>query len=309
MPPVTRVSLLDALPRRLVASGPMQVSNPPRVGFIGAGRLGGSLAAALAKAGYQVTAIASRDTRAAAALAADIGGNATVAPSAAGVVAMADLVFLTVPDDAVAQLAAMLSWTPRHRAVHCSGALGLDVLQPVTAAGGAAGCIHPVQSFPERVPDPTRFEGIFCGVEGAEPLGGLLERMASEIGARTVRLEGVDRALYHAAAVFASNDAVALLSAACRTWALAGLSPDLARPALVPLARSVIANLAGLELDAALTGPIARGDVGTVRRHLDALAIEPALHDLYRVLGRELLPLASCGPEERAALARLLDDQ
>ncbi|GAB4325459.1 MAG: DUF2520 domain-containing protein [Dehalococcoidia bacterium] len=285
----------------------MQASNPPRIGFIGAGRLGSSLAVALTKAGYQVTAIASRDPRAAAALASNTGGSATVAPSVADVLAMADLVFLTVPDGAIAQLAAMLPWRDGHLAVHCSGALGLDVLQPVTRAGGAAGCLHPVQSFPERVPDPARFEGIFCGVEGAEPLGALLERLAADMGARAVRLEGVNRALYHAAAVFASNDAVALLSAACRTWALAGLAPDLARPALVPLTQSVIANLARLELPAALTGPIARGDVDTVRRHLDALAIEPALHELYRVLGRELLPLASCGPEERAALARLLD--
>ena len=143
---------------------------------------------------------------------------------------------------------------------------------------------------------PERFRGIACGVEGAEPLGGLLERLAGDLGARPFRLDGVDRAAYHAAAVFASNDVVALVSAAQRAWTLAGLPAATARAALAPLLVAAAENVAqleaGAELGAALTGPLARGDVASVEAHLAALSAAPDLRELYRLLARQLLAVA-----------------
>lgn len=286
------------------------------IGVIGAGRLGGSLAAALRAAGHPLVAVASAREASAAALAAELNAAPVEAPpfrsgvqalSIEGAVVRCDLLFLTVPDAAIAPLAAALPWRAGQAAVHCCGAHGLDVLAPAAARGARTGCLHPLQSFPTRRGDPARFRGVTCGVEGGEPLGGALEALARSLGAGIVRLDGVDRALYHAAAIFASNCAMALLGAAARTWARAGLSPAAARPALAPLLAGVAANAAAHELREALTGPLARGDTATVEAHLDALAADAPARELYRCLALELLALdPPHGATARARLVALL---
>ncbi|MCC7365669.1 MAG: DUF2520 domain-containing protein [Dehalococcoidia bacterium] len=275
-----------------------------RVGVIGAGRVGGALAVGLARAGWDVAAVANRDPAPARALAAAVGGGA-VPTTPAELLAAADLVFLAVPDGQVGPLAGELPWVRRHIAVHCSGALGLDVLGTARAAGAAVGCLHPLQSFPSRHPEPERFRGVVCGVEGAGAAGELLEAAVVALGARPLRLEGVDRALYHAAAVFVSNDVIALAAAAGRAWTMAGLPAGLAREALASLLTAVAANIATRELPDALTGPVARGDTATVERHLAALAADPALRELYRGLAQELLRLV--GSEGREGIAAALE--
>ena len=280
------------------------------VGFIGAGRLAAALAGGLVESGYPVTMVASRHLPSAQALAQALGHGVEATGDASRVAERCDLVFLTVPDGEIAPLCDSIAWEPRHRVVHCSGARDLATLEAVTRRGGIAGCLHPLQSFPSRWPEPGRFQGIFCGVEGAEPLGSLLEQMARDLGARSFRLEGVDRTLYHAAAVFMSNDVVALAAAASRLWTLAGLPEDAGREALSPLLLSAAANVAKLELADALTGPIARGDVATVEAHLRALAIEPGLRELYRRLSEELLRLPLGHSDEVAApLRKLLEGE
>lgn len=269
----------------------MPGSTVAAVGFVGAGRLAAALASGLVETGYRVTAVASQHLSAAQALATALGRNVEFTTDAARVAARCDLVFLTVPDIAIAPASRSIPWERRHLVVHCSGALGLDALAAVTAAGGIPGCLHPLQSFPSRSPEPERFRGIFCGVEGVDPLGALLERMVTVLGAQPFRLEGVDRTLYHAAAVFVGNHVVALASAAGRLWTLAGLPDHLGREALSPLLLAAAANVARLELGDALTGPLARGDVATIEAHLRALVADPALSELYRALSAELLRL------------------
>ncbi len=284
------------------------------VSVVGSGRLGASLARALAAAGYRVAALAGRGPGRAEALARAIpGARALAAPAAAR---EGDLVLLCVPDDAVEGLAAELPWRRGQAAVHCSGALGLSALGAASRRGAARGCLHPLQAFPDPAGSPERWRGIVAGVEAAEEegtaLGALLEALAADLGAsRTLRLEGVDRACYHAAAVLASNDVVALAAASARAWALAGLPAAEAPRALAPLlagAASAVAALPeGAALGGALTGPVARGDLATVSRHLEALSREPALRELYAALGRELLALDLPHPPETASeLAALL---
>ena len=279
-------------------------ARPESIGIIGAGRLGASLAMALEAAGYRVAAVASRSTGSAASLAARLG-EAT-ALSSRQVAETCELVFVTVPDGQIASVAAELPWKTGQAVVHCSGALGLDALAPASAAGARAGCLHPLQSFSSREGEPERFRGIVCGVEGAPPLGSTLERIAAGLGAGVVRLEGVDRARYHAAAVFASNYAVALMAAARRAWELAGLPPDEARPALAPLLFGAASNVAERELAEALTGPVARGDVATIERQLAALDEDRELLELYRHLGAELLRLDLHHPPDAAERLRAL---
>jgi len=277
------------------------------IGIIGTGRLAASLAAALLEAGYPVVAIAGRDAATSEALATRLGSGVLAVPTPTEVLGRAQVVFLAVPDSTVGPLAAVLPWHADHWAVHCSGAVRLDALRPVVDAGGVAGCLHPLQSFPSRGPEPQRFQHVTCGVEAAEPLGAYLEQIAQRVGARSVRLEGIDRARYHAAAVFASNYAVALMRLAERTWTSAGLPEDAGREALAPLLAAVAENVGRLDLAAALTGPIARGDVSTVEAHLAALEALPDVARTYRMLGAELLSLPIPLPEDaRRALEDLL---
>ncbi len=276
--------------------------------MIGAGRLGASLADALLRTGYRVTHLATRDLAAAETVAARLSGHPQVCEPAAAV-RSTDLVFLAVPDDAIERVALGLPWRAGQWVVHSSGASGLDVLLAATSMGAVAGCFHPLQSFPSREPNSARFEGISVGIEASEPLSGVLEAMARAFGAKIVRLEGVDRALYHSAAVFASNDVVALMAAASEAWQLAGLPGDTARAALSPLMLGAAHNVASAELAAALTGPIARGDIVTVQRHLAALSAAPELRSLYSALAKQLLSLPlGHSSETRGRLAALLKD-
>jgi predicted short-subunit dehydrogenase-like oxidoreductase (DUF2520 family) len=218
-------------------------------------------------------------------------------------------VFLAVPDDAVAPLAAALPWRAGQAVVSVSGALGLGALDAARREGARAGCLHPLQSFPEREGGAGRFAGVVCGVEGDPPLGDELARLCEALGARSVRLEGVDRARYHAAAVFASNYIVALHAAAAEVWRTAGLPEELARAALSPLTRGVVDAIERLPLAEALTGPLVRGDVETIALHLSRLEDLPEQRALYRALGSQLLSLPlGLSPERARALRRLLDD-
>ena len=262
----------------------------PAVAVLGPGHLGRTLAAALDACGYRVRLASSR-----------------VVEEAQDAVDASDVAFLTVPDAAIGGVAAVIEWRPGQLVAHCSGARGLEVLAVAEQSGALIGCLHPLQSFPPE-PDPARFAGITCGVEGPTPADAILEGIASDLGARVVRLAGVDRALYHAAAVLIANDAVALASAATRAWTLAGLPAAAAREALAPLLLGAARSIATLPLAKALTGPIARGDVATVERHLDALRREPEIAALYRALGAELLRLPLGHTEATATRLRALLD-
>lgn len=280
-------------------------TNTARIGVIGAGRLGSCLALALARSGQPVSAIASPQHAHAAELAARVGGVAVLDPEQ--VVRECELVLLTVPDAQIAVLAARLPWNAGQAVVHCSGAVDLSALDAVREAGGLRGCWHPLQSFPERFGEPERFAGIACGVEADAELGARLEAYCHTLGAAVFRLEGVDRAAYHAAAVFASNYLVALHVAAEEAWASAGLSRQLARAALAPLTLGAAQQIARLPLEAALTGPLARGDRDTIAAHLSALSPQPALRDLYLRLAQLLIarPIALSDAQRAEVLALL----
>jgi predicted short-subunit dehydrogenase-like oxidoreductase (DUF2520 family) len=273
-----------------------------RIGFIGAGRLAASFAAALRAAGYCVARVASAKPASAEVLARAVGARVATPQQVAD---SCELVFLTAPDSAIPDLARQIAWRPRQAAVHCSGALGLDVLSPAAEAGALTGCLHPLQSFPSREGDPARFKAVTCGIEAPAELGAALERIASDLGAGVVRLEGVDRAGYHAAAVFVSNYVVSLAAAAERVWEQSGLPREAAREALAPLLLGAAQNVGAHELAEALTGPVARGDLATIERHLGALDDGP-LRELYRGLAAQLLSLDLQHPPEVSSRLRAL---
>lgn len=226
------------------------------------------------------------------------------------------VVFLTVPDSAVAEVASGLAGRAGIPAgigfVHTSGALELGALAPLQAHH-AVGSFHPLRSFPTPGP-PEAFHGIVIAVDASTPgLLRTLNRLARELGARPRRVDDSQRALYHAGAVFASNYVVALMRVAVRLLEETGWSETEAVQGLATLAEGAVANVRKQGPTAALTGPIRRGDAQTVARHLAALAAiegpsggRPGGRKsaLYRMLGEVALEIAEQAGLEPAAAER-----
>jgi predicted short-subunit dehydrogenase-like oxidoreductase (DUF2520 family) len=223
---------------------------------------------------------------------------------------------MTVPDGAVASFASAIAAAGDLPATvafaHCSGALGLSALSPL-GKQHAVGSFHPLQSFP-KPRAPEAFDGSVVAIDSATAaLRGRLERLARDLGARPRRVLEADRVVYHAAAVFASNYLVALAGEAVEMLRSIGWSEREATEGLVPLMEGVLAEVARRGPDAALTGPIRRGDFETVNRHLEALATvdtqarrgRPRKAELYRMLGRIALEIAKSEGLDPAAAGRV----
>ena len=279
------------------------------IGFIGAGAMASTLAIAMHRRGYAVRAVASRTPASAERLAAGIPGCEPLSPQA--VADRSDTVFLTVPDDAIAGVAATLRWRDGQAVVHCSGALGLEVLSAAAESGATTGAMHPLQTFTAGADPEASLRGIAYAVEAPSPLRESLEELATDLGGWLLPLDATDRAVYHASAIAACGLVATLLKQASDLWhGVPGLDGQGMR-ALLPLTRSTLDNIERQGLPDALTGPAARGDVGVVRMHLDALGERaPAFLPLYAALSLALLPIARdkgtlAGPQE-AQLRELL---
>lgn len=262
------------------------------VAIVGAGRVGTAVGVLLLAAGHTVTAVSGRDaTRIRAAE--FLPGVPVVDPALA--VTGATFVVVAVPDDELASVTAEIAPGCRRGAwvAHCSGALGLDVLEAARAAGARRLAVHPLQTFPDVRRAIEELPGCAAAVTADDEEGYAVgEAIARDLGARPFRLADDARPLYHAAAVLASNDLVALSGLAARAFEVAGV-PDPAA-AMLPLQRATVDNVGRLGPAAALTGPILRGDAGTVDRNLAALsALLPEAVNAYVVLARAALDLAT----------------
>jgi len=282
----------------------------PRIGFVGAGRVGCALGVAFARAGWPVVAVASRDATRRERFISLVPGAHEV-PGASAIADEADLIFLTVPDDALADVASRLRLYAGQAAVHTSGALGSDVLEPSRAAGTAIGSFHPLVAFAEQEAALAALNGSTVAVEGSEDLVAVLADLATDIGAQPVRLPPTGKQAYHAAAVLAAGGFVGLLDGIAEVARGAGLDEAGALAIYGPLIRQSLANAERLGIESALTGPFVRGDEGTIRAHLRALSrLAPGALELYRVVARRELELAIRRGElddaRAASLRRLL---
>ena len=277
-----------------------------RLGFVGAGTVGTALAVSLAKRGFAVVAVGSRSKASAEGLAARIGGCA-IYDDAQGVVDAADLIFVTTPDDAIAPVVAEFAWRPGKAVVHCSGAASVDILEPARKAGAQVGAFHPLQSFSSIEAAIANLPGSTFALEGAEPLLSQLKELAGALGGTVVVLKPGDKVLYHAAAVIACNYFYTLAKLSTDLWEQFGVSRADALRALLPLIQGTVNNLANVGLPQALTGPIARGDLGTIKAHLQALSQRaPEMVATYRELGLQTIPLALGKGRIDAALAEAM---
>jgi predicted short-subunit dehydrogenase-like oxidoreductase (DUF2520 family) len=262
-----------------------------KLGFIGAGTVGTALAARLNGRGYAVVAVSSRSHTSAQNLAQSVNGCRVF--DSQGVADAAELVFITTPDDAIAGVASQVKWRPGQGVIHCSGADSAAILQPAKEAGAQVGVFHPLQTFASVKEAIENMPGSTFALEAEEPLLKKLKDMATALGGHWVELKAGDKVLYHAAAVIACNYLVTLVKLATDLWQTFGVPPQKATQALLPLLGGTIHNIDTVGIPQCLTGPIARGDVGTIKKHLDALEqAAPHLVATYRELGLQTIPIA-----------------
>src|SRR2546423_3049378 len=280
------------------------------LGFIGAGRVGTGLAYGFARAGVIVVAIARGTIASAQKLARRVRGARACAPQE--VADRADIVFLTVPDDAIAAVASGIMGRAGSACVHCGGAADLDVLRKAVADGALAGGFHPLHMFGEAREPPGALAGSAIALAGPDVLVQKLARLARALDARPLRLPEGGRALYHAAANFSGAFVIALIQEAVALWSKLGIAQGDAIAALLPLLRGTADNVERLGAAGGLGSAIARGDAGTVRRHLEILARQaPDSLELYRILSLRTIPLAlakgTLQPEGAKEIAALLE--
>ena len=263
-----------------------------KIGFIGAGTVGTALAVRLAEKGYTVVAVASRARSSADRLAGLLDGCQAY-DSKQTVADLADLVFVTTPDDDVPEVVSEINWCSGQSVVHCSGVDSLDVLEKARQDGAWVGGFHPLQSFASAVHAIENLPGSTFALEGEPPLLDHLKEMAQSLDGNAVVLGLGDKALYHAAAVIACNYTVTLMKMATDLWKTFGADPDDAVKALLPLLKGTLNNIENVGLPDCLTGPIARGDIGTVMKHIEAMNQKaPEIVSTYRDLGLQTIPIA-----------------
>lgn len=270
----------------------MDQGRRPTLGFIGTGVVGTALAGALAYGGYKIVAVFSRNSESSASLVSRLPSAKSV-DSAQAVADLADVTFLTVSDDAIISVAESIHWTTKHSVVHCNGAMSIDILESAQNQGAAVGAMHPLQSFANVAQARKSIPGSAFAIEASsKELEDVLRDMVRVLDGVPLSLQG-SKVLYHASAVIASNYLVTLLDLASGLWSHLGISKEEGLQALLPLVRGTVENLEAVGLPSALTGPIARGDVGTVERHLAALGnVAPEILSVYKELARQAIPIA-----------------
>ena len=256
------------------------------VGVVGAGRAGTAMAVALGRAGHHVVAASGVSEASLARIGTSLPHARVLAPEQ--VVEAADLVLLTVPDDALPGLVAGLAATgvrvEGRLLAHASGRHGLAVLEPAVRAGALPLALHPVMTFAGRPDDADKMTGISFGVTAPDALRPVAEALVVEMGGEPVFIAEDKRGLYHAALASSANHLVTLVAAATDLLAKAGV-PDPPR-VLGPLLGAALDNALALG-DLALTGPVARGDAETVAAHVEVIAANaPEALGSYLALAR-----------------------
>ncbi len=288
----------------------MGIDRSTSIGFIGAGRLGASLAVAISRCGYRVGAVHRRSASAADAVASRIPG-ATATTDAQRIAGECDVVFVTTGDAAIEPVVDVLDWSGVYAVIHCSGATPVAALSAASDASAAVGGFHPMQTFPDEHGD-SRFEGVTVAIESeSSELKAWLAGLADALGAHHIYLTAEMRPAYHASAVMACGLVAGLVGLAAGMWEEMGLTREDGLRALSPLVSATAEQIGDLGIPAAITGPYVRGDVETVRTHLDATGRRGGdLLRAYAALALAQLPIAreqgNISKEEYATIEALL---
>jgi predicted short-subunit dehydrogenase-like oxidoreductase (DUF2520 family) len=282
------------------------MSRNPRIAIVGAGNLAGALAVSLRSAGYRIEQIIARESavsrRQARRLAREVGASGV---SAARAQIQSDVVWFCVPDAAIASAAESLAeaanWSGKV-AVHSSGALTSDELAMLRRRGAAIASVHPFMTF-VRGSQPSLMDVPFA-LEGDQKALRAARAIVRDLGGQPFTIRKPHKAAYHAWGMFASPLLTALLAASERVAVAAGVSRKAARKRVLPILKQTLANYARLGAPGAFSGPIARGDVATVKKHLSILRGVPGAREVYLALARAAL--RDLPAKNRSGLERIL---
>lgn len=282
-----------------------------QIGFIGAGNVGGSLAVAMSNAGYPVTAVGSRAFASAQTFAGRIS-DCTAYENIQEVADRADFVFISTSDDAIKIVCDQVSWREGQGVAHCSGAASVDLLQPAVDQGAVAGAFHPLQAFNSVENGVKAIPGVTFGIEGNDAIQAYLRGIASDIKGIPISLRPQDKVLYHVSGVLMGNLLAVLASVAASMWEKFDHTRDEGVRALSPMMPAVSSNLDSVGVPQAVAGPYVRGDIGTVRKHLEAVSSSaPEYLALYIELALVGLPFAvekgALAPERSQEIKELLE--
>ena len=273
------------------------MAKKPSIAIVGPGRLGTLLAGALSAAGYGLDEIISRSKQS------TIGHMRSVRSSGARL--NADLIWFCVPDREVAHAARQLAGQGRWKGklvFHSSGVLTSDELDVLRRQGASVASVHPLMTFVRR--SQVSMRGIPFGIEGDPAAVRAARRIVHDLGGEAFSVRKRDKVLYHAWGTFTSPLLIALLVAAEQVARSAGVSPAGARKKALPILRKTLENYAAFGPAQSFSGPIVRGDVGTVRGHLRALKKVPELREVYAALAR--VALCHLPSEDRRGLEKVL---
>lgn len=265
--------------------------------IVGCGRLGTALARYLADAGYRPAGFSSRSLASAKRAAAASGSDVPVSLLPWEVTPVADIVLITTPDGAIRETAEKIAeyqGVGKNTVVlHCSGAHASTELEALKKCGAKVGSLHPLQSFTAEDIEENRFAGIMTAVEGEPEAVKTARHMAESLGASPFEIQTDKKMLYHASAVVASNYLVTLMNLALQLIMASGVPASKAFAILKPLVQGTLSNIEKSGVPRALTGPIARGDVETVRDHVAEIGRKaPTRLELYRLMGMHTIEIA-----------------
>jgi predicted short-subunit dehydrogenase-like oxidoreductase (DUF2520 family) len=288
----------------------------PRIALVGTGNLGSALALSLQRVGYVIEAVIARSRGAsikeAQRLAKQVG--APVLPGAAIEAATgasdlrAELIWFCVPDAEIARAARALTEKIEWKgtvALHSSGALTSDELAVLRSRGASVASLHPLMTF-VRGSRPSLF-GVSFALEGDAPAVRVARRVIEDLGGHAYSIRKKDKAAYHAWGTFASPLFTALLATAESVAALAGVNRKAAKQRIIPILQQTLTNYAVFGAAGAFSGPIVRGDVDTMKRHLRVLRASPAAREVYSALARSALRYLPA--KNKSGLRRLLDSR
>jgi len=285
-----------------------------RISIIGAGRVGQTLGRLAREAGHEAGDIVCASRRSARSAVAFIGAGTPMSAARARL-SPSDLILISTPDDRIKDAAALIQSSARELArpragrpavLHTSGALSSEALAPLREEGFSTGSCHPLQTFPR----PLRSEGLFgetyfC-IEGDARATRQARRLARDIGARYFEIPTEMKGLYHASAVMASPGVLALVSISLEMLARCGLKEKESIKVLLPLVEATIAHVREVGPALALTGPVSRGDAGTVERNLKAISeMTPDWIEIYRLLSKRAVTLSETSGTDKRALENI----
>ena len=317
-------------------SEPRQPANARRdqspkltVAVIGAGRLGSALSLAMRDAGHRVSIAVARSSRSAKRAGTLLSTHGTalglkqlhqLRSADRKLIAQSDLILITTQDDSIPRVAGELAVMselraaamrrPKPIALHTSGALTSEALNPLRQLGFAIGSMHPLMSISGEINQTQPFSGIHFSLEGDPAAIRLSRQLARDLGGKSHLIDGDSKPLYHAAAVMASPNVTALIDIAIEMLSHCGLGLSQARRMLLPLIQSTVANLVKQNPRQALTGTFKRGDIDTVKVHLAAIASERLTDalDAYTTLGSRSLTISGIPKSRRRRIEILMTE-